>query len=147
VAHKRIKLVIFVPVSHADLVRQALGQAGAGTIGNYDFCSFSSRGIGRFRASQHANPAVGQVGAYEAVEEERIEVLVPRKILRINITLEKTTACLLAQLAKQRRESVSHIMHELILESLERRKDIYFSALADVRDFKKTRIAHKNAWK
>ncbi|MEK7158014.1 MAG: hypothetical protein AAB733_00360 [Patescibacteria group bacterium] len=79
---KYVKLVIFVPLSHADAVRTALDETGAGKIGNYDFCSFSSRGIGRFRGNQDAHPTVGTAGTMEAVEEERIEVLVPRAILR-----------------------------------------------------------------
>ena len=76
-----VKLVIFTPISHADIVRKALGEVGAGKIGNYDFCSFSSRGVGRFRGNEQSNPAIGEVGQYEAVEEERIEVIVPREIL------------------------------------------------------------------
>lgn len=78
---KKVKLVVFVPVSHADAVRQALGESGSGRIGNYDFCSFSSRGIGRFRGNENSNPAIGEAGKYESVEEERIEVVVPRDIL------------------------------------------------------------------
>lgn len=76
-----VKLVVFVPLSHADTVRQALGEAGAGRIGNYDFCSFSSRGAGRFRGNELSNPVIGEVGKYEVIEEERIEVVVPREIL------------------------------------------------------------------
>lgn len=78
----KVKLVVFTPISHADVVRQALGEAGAGKIGNYDFCSFSSRGIGRFCGNQKTNPAIGKAGEYEAVEEERIEVVVLREILK-----------------------------------------------------------------
>ena len=78
---KNVKLVVFVPLSHADIVRQALGEVGAGKIGNYDFCSFSSRGAGRFRGNEKSNPAVGETNKYEIVEEERIEVVVPREIL------------------------------------------------------------------
>lgn len=80
--NKNIKLVVFVPLSHADAVRQALGEAGTGKIGNYDLCSFSSRGTGRFRGNEKTNPAIGEAGKYEAVQEERIEVVVPRKILK-----------------------------------------------------------------
>ena len=78
---KNVKLVAFVPLSHTDIVRQALGEAGAGKIGNYDFCSFSSRGTGRFRGNEKTNHAIGKAGKYEAVEEERIEAIVPREIL------------------------------------------------------------------
>src|SRR3989344_6310587 len=79
---RNVKFVVFVPISHADAVRQVLGEAGAGKIGNYDFCSFSSRGTGRFRGSEKSNPSVGEANKYEAVEEERIEVIVPREFLK-----------------------------------------------------------------
>jgi hypothetical protein len=79
---QNVKLVVFVPVSHADIVRQALGEAGAGKMGNYDFCSFSSRGTGRFRGNENSNPTIGKAGEFEEIEEERIEVIVPREILK-----------------------------------------------------------------
>ncbi len=79
---KNVKLVVFVPTSHADLIRRVLGQAGAGKIGNYSFCSFSSSGIGRFLAGEKCSPSIGKVGHYQAVQEERIEVIVPRSILK-----------------------------------------------------------------
>jgi len=79
---EKVKLIVFVPLSHADIVRQALGEAGAGKIGNYDFCSFSSRGIGRFQGNEDSHPAIGSIGKYEQADEERIEVIVPREILK-----------------------------------------------------------------
>ena len=79
---KNVKLVVFVPISHGDVVRQALGEAGAGKIGNYDFCSFSSRGTGRFMGNEKSNPTIGKAGEYESIEEERIEVVVPRDTLK-----------------------------------------------------------------
>ena len=79
---ENVKFVVFVPLSHADVVRQALGDAGAGKIGNYDFCSFSSRGTGRFRGNEKSNPSVGEANKHESSEEERIEVLLPREILK-----------------------------------------------------------------
>ncbi len=79
---KNVKFVVFVPISHANAVRQALGEAGAGKIGNYDFCSFSSRGTGRFRGNEKTNHTIGKAGNYEAVDEERIETIVPREILK-----------------------------------------------------------------
>lgn len=78
---KNVKLVVFVPLSHSDIIRKVLGEEGAGKIGNYDFCSFSSIGKGRFRGNEKTNPAIGEAGKYESVEEERIEVIVPRSIL------------------------------------------------------------------
>jgi hypothetical protein len=79
---QNIKLVIFTPLSHMDIVREALGNAGAGKIGNYDFCSFSTRGVGRFRGNENSNPSIGEAMNYESVEEEKIEVVVPRAILK-----------------------------------------------------------------
>lgn len=79
---KYVKLVVFVSLAHADNIRKALGDAGAGKIGNYDFCSFSSRGIGRFRGNEKSSPTIGKSGEYEAVEEEKIETIVRREILQ-----------------------------------------------------------------
>lgn len=78
---KNVKFVVFVPVSHADKIRQVLGEAGAGKIGNYDFCTFSTKGIGRFRGNKNSNPAIGVSGEFESVEEERIETVVSRSVL------------------------------------------------------------------
>lgn len=79
---EHVKIVVFAPVTHADKVRQALGEAGAGKIGNYSFASFSSKGIGRFKPETGANPAIGEVGKLEEVEEERIEVICKRSNLQ-----------------------------------------------------------------
>jgi len=80
-ATANVKLVVFTSIAYGDIVRKALGEAGAGKIGNYDFCSFSSHGIGRFRGNEKSNPTIGEAGKHEEVEEERIEVIVPRVIL------------------------------------------------------------------
>jgi hypothetical protein len=74
-----VKLIVFVPESHADAVREAMGKAGAGKIGKYSFCSFTTKGIGRFLPEDGANPAIGSVGKLETVEEERIEVACTKK--------------------------------------------------------------------
>lgn len=79
---KNVKIVVTVPESHADLVREAIGRAGAGHIGNYSYCSFSSKGVGRFKPEQGATPAIGEVGRLEAVDEERIEVICRRSVLK-----------------------------------------------------------------
>lgn len=81
--------VIFVPATHADAVRSALAGAGAGAVRNYDSCSFSSRGVGRFRPLAGARPAIGVVGTLEAVEEERVEVVVDGARLVAAVTAVK----------------------------------------------------------
>lgn len=69
-----VKLVVFVPEENADEVREALGRAGAGRIGEYSYCSYSVKGVGRFKPSDKANPHIGSAGKMEEVNEERIEV-------------------------------------------------------------------------
>jgi hypothetical protein len=74
-----VKIVVFVPETHTDIVREAMAKAGAGKIGNYAHCTFSTKGIGRFRPEQGANPHIGEVGKIEEVAEERIETICPRE--------------------------------------------------------------------
>jgi hypothetical protein len=70
----RYKVVVYVPITHADAIREAIGQAHGGELGKYSLCSFSTKGVGRFRPKAGARPATGSVGKLEEVEEERIEV-------------------------------------------------------------------------
>jgi hypothetical protein len=77
-----VKIVIFVPETYTDIVREAMGNAGAGKIGNYTHCTFSSKGIGRFKPEVGANPHIGEVGTHEEVIEERIETVCSRDILQ-----------------------------------------------------------------
>lgn len=76
-----VKIAVYVPSSHADKVRQALAAAGAGNIGNYDYCSFTTKGTGRFRGNEASKPFIGKAGQIEEIEEERIETICPRKRL------------------------------------------------------------------
>ena len=70
-----MKLVIYVPETEADAVREALGKSGAGKIGNYSHYSFSVKGTGRFLPNSEARPAIGEQGKLEEVAEERIETV------------------------------------------------------------------------
>lgn len=72
------KLTTYVPVADADALRAALAAAGAGRIGDYDHASFSTPGRGRFRPLDGATPTIGTVGEVETVDEERVEVVLPR---------------------------------------------------------------------
>lgn len=69
------KIVTYTPVKDAQKVRLAMGDAGAGTLGDYTHASFSVRGTGRFIPREGAKPAIGEIGQLEEVEEERIEVI------------------------------------------------------------------------
>ncbi|MGJ1263030.1 Nif3-like dinuclear metal center hexameric protein [Sphingobacterium spiritivorum] len=72
------KLVVYVPRTHVEIVRDALFEAGAGNIGNYDQCSYNSAGYGTFRPLEGADPAIGEIGQQERVEETKIEVIYPQ---------------------------------------------------------------------
>jgi hypothetical protein len=76
-----VKIVIFVPQTHADLVRRTLGESGAGLVGDYKFCSFSVVGTGRYIPLATAHPTIGQIGKLEEVIEERIETVCYQKDL------------------------------------------------------------------
>lgn len=71
------KLVTFCPADYAGRVREAIFEAGAGTIGNYDQCSFNAEGSGTFRAGDKANPFVGEIGEIHFEKEIRIETIFP----------------------------------------------------------------------
>lgn len=70
-----MKLAVYTPSSHANSLRMELAKAGAGEIGSYKSCSFSSIGTGRFKPLEGAKPFIGQKNHLEEVEEEKIEVV------------------------------------------------------------------------
>ncbi len=74
------KLVVFVPEENAEQIREALGNVGAGAIGNYSHCTFSASGKGRFLPGENTNPHIGERGKLEAVNEVRIETVFPQSI-------------------------------------------------------------------
>ena len=72
------KLVFFVPLADAVRVTDAVTAAGAGRLGDYDGCTWSTTGTGTFRPLDGAAPAIGSVGSQESVAEARVETLVRR---------------------------------------------------------------------
>jgi len=76
-----VTIVITVPETHADAVREAMGKAGAGKVGNYSFCSYSVKGIGRFMPNENSTPYIGKQGIIEEIVEERIETVCNRSVL------------------------------------------------------------------
>jgi hypothetical protein len=77
----RYKLIVHSPLSHSEIIRNELGKIGAGKIGNYSFCSFSYRGIGRYMGNENSNPTIGEKEKLEEVEEEVIEIVMEESIL------------------------------------------------------------------
>ncbi len=76
---KKVKIIITVPTSHADIVRKVLGDAGAGVFGNYSHCSITTKVTGRWLAHDGANPHLGNIGELESAEEEKVEVVCERE--------------------------------------------------------------------
>jgi hypothetical protein len=74
-------LVVYVPEDHADAVLKAIGDAGAGRIGDYSHCAFTSPGTGRFTPLPGAQPFIGDVGEPEQVPEVRVECVVAGDLL------------------------------------------------------------------
>ncbi len=74
------KLVTFCPVKHAEEVRKAIFNAGAGHIGNYDHCSFNVSGTGTFRGDENSDPFVGKKNEDHSEQEERIETIYPKHL-------------------------------------------------------------------
>lgn len=79
---KLLKLVVFVPESHTEDVREAITRAGAGHIGNYSHCTFQTPGTGTFLPLEGTNPFIGQQGKLESVSEYRLETILPEAASR-----------------------------------------------------------------
>ena len=75
------KIVVYVPKTHEDKVREALGKSGAGHIGNYSDCTFNTDGKGTFRPLEGTNPFIGELDKLEVVDEVKIETIVTQRIL------------------------------------------------------------------
>ncbi len=86
----RVKLVWFVPASALDSTRDAVFAAGAGWIGEYSRCSWSTLGTGTFYGTGEARPAIGEAGRDEQVVEYRVETVVPvDKLERVIASLRR----------------------------------------------------------
>jgi dinuclear metal center YbgI/SA1388 family protein len=72
-----MKMVVFVPVTDAEKVREAIFKAGGGSIGKYTECSFNIRGKSTFTPGAGTNPHTGEVGKREETNEEKIEIIFP----------------------------------------------------------------------
>jgi dinuclear metal center YbgI/SA1388 family protein len=77
-----IKIVVFVPKEHLDVVFDAMTEAGAGAIGNYEACSYRTEGEGTFRATEGANPFVGEIGELHKEPETRLELLCRKELVK-----------------------------------------------------------------
>lgn len=85
------KLVFFVPRTHAEQVKEAVFATGAGQIGDYDACCFTTPGQGQFRPLQGANPHQGKVGELEQVDELRIELVCTEELIHAAVAALRQT--------------------------------------------------------
>lgn len=74
---KRVKIITTVPPENVEEVRNAICEAGAGIIGNYNYCSMSTKCNGTFKPNDEANPYIGEKNKLEFVDEEKLEVVCP----------------------------------------------------------------------
>lgn len=79
-ASPQIKVVTFVPGDDVDRLAQSLAGVGAGIIGDYRNCSFRSSGTGTFEPGEQTSPHIGEVGALNAVDETRLEMIAPARL-------------------------------------------------------------------
>lgn len=77
-----LRLSFYVPATDVEVVKQALFEAGAGRIGNYDCCAWQTLGTGQFRPLDGATPVVGQVGQVELVDEYRVEMVLVEDVIK-----------------------------------------------------------------
>ena len=78
---RKVKIIVMVPTENTQELRDAICTVGAGIIGNYSYCTTSTKSIGTFKPSKNANPYIGEKDKIEFVEEEKLEV-----VCDINIT-------------------------------------------------------------
>lgn len=93
------KLVVFCPENEETRLNDALFSAGAGHIGNYSHCNFSSDGTGSFQPEVGSNPKVGEFGSRTILPEKRLEYLVSQ---------HRLTATLAAMRSAMSYEEVAH---------------------------------------
>jgi hypothetical protein len=76
------KICVYVPENSVEKVKQALFDAGAGRIGNYDSCCWQTAGTGQFRPLEGSNPAIGSLNEVEHVHEVKVELVCADDLIR-----------------------------------------------------------------
>ena len=71
----KVKICVTIPLENVDEIRNVVCGEGAGVIGDYSFCSTSTKCIGTFMPQENSNPYIGEKGKLEYVEEEKLEVI------------------------------------------------------------------------
>lgn len=86
----RVKIIVTIPLENVEEVRNAICEAGVGIIGNYAYCSMSTKCVGTFKPNDEANPYIGERNNLEFVDEEKLEVVCDvKKVKEVISTLRK----------------------------------------------------------
>lgn len=89
--HHYFKLSTYIPVTDAERLREAFLDSSLGKLGDYDGTSFSVMGKGRLRALEGAHPYIGEVGEWHSLDEEKVEILVPKDLVSKALGVIKET--------------------------------------------------------
>lgn len=84
-------IAFYVPESHKEKVKESMFNAGAGRVGNYDFCAFEYKGIGQFRALPGSSPFIGSENQLETVDEVKVEMVCEKAFLTEAIKAMKSS--------------------------------------------------------
>ncbi len=79
---KKVKIYVIIPEGYTEQVRKAICDAGAGIIGNYNYCTTAVKSIGTFIPNDRANPYIGENNKLEIVKEDKLEVVCDIKIAK-----------------------------------------------------------------
>jgi hypothetical protein len=85
------QITFYVPLEHAEKVKESLFEAGAGKLGNYEKCSFESKGIGQFLPLPGSTPFLGKMGVVERVEELKVEMICEKQCIDAAILALKSS--------------------------------------------------------
>ena len=87
---ERVKIFVTVPINNIEAVRNAVCSAGAGIIGNYSYCTTSTKSLGTFIPNDNADPYIGEKNKLEFVEEEKLEFVCDvDKVKKVLVELRK----------------------------------------------------------
>ena len=84
------KIEFYVPPSHLEQVKEALFAAGAGRVGEYEYCAWQTLGTGQYRPLAGSRPFAGETGKVEVVEEYKVELVCEAAVLDAVLAAFKT---------------------------------------------------------
>ena len=88
---KKVKIVTMIPRDCVDKVRNSICSIGAGIIGNYSYCTTSTKCTGTFKPNSKANPYIGEKEKIEFVEEEKLEIICDKnKVKEVILKIKET---------------------------------------------------------